>query len=237
VLAFTKPKIVFLDDDPSLLETLLYYFKEEFKDTVLINGFSQSQQFLKYVQNSCYLTDTFSEIISHFYNQKPDQKHVCKTLHDLSELCGIIVLDQELRAEKTNGIELSAKIREYIPNTYIALLTSNITNNQAIALHNNHNIDLFIDKKDDDAIVKLHGYLSHQIHRLINEYTTDSMDYFSDVSVLESKDYLLAKDNLLNNFKPQTFLTVNAQGDIALLTDHVSYWQFNSKLNDFIKYE
>ena len=54
MLSFTKPKIVMLDDDHSLLDVMEYYFSEHFQNTVLLKTFVKSQDFFSYIEEECF---------------------------------------------------------------------------------------------------------------------------------------------------------------------------------------
>ncbi|CAM4499322.1 MAG: hypothetical protein LEGION0403_FIIPPAGN_02534 [Legionella sp.] len=239
MLASIKPKIVLLDDDQSLLDVIHYYFTEQFKESVIVKTFSKSKEFLGCLEKSCYLPDTPLDIISSFYESEINKTAILKTLKDLSVLSAIIVLDQELRGEGVTGIDISATIREYFPSSYISMLTSNVPNSKAIQLHNNHNIDLFVDKKDIDAIHNLYIYLSRQIELISNQYAIDPFDIFPNSINLDSEVYVRCKQTFLEQKNPMVFLTLNENGDIALLQDseQISFWRYISNENKLINYE
>lgn len=239
MLAYTKPKIVILDDDCSLLDVMEYYFTERFQNTVLLKAFSKCQDFLSYIEEECYLSETPSDILNSFYASTRDKKCISKTLTDLSELSAIIVLDQELRGENIKGVDLSATLREYYPSSYISMLTSNIPQNTAIELHNNHHIDLFVDKKNDNAIHKLYHYLSNHINTSKNDYLIDFIDVFGNFGDLDHTDYQLNKNILIEKSNPLCYLTLNEQGNVAIMHENkrVSYWQYSPNTKQFIDYE
>jgi len=239
VLAFIKPKIILLDDDQSLLDVIHYYFTDKFKHSVKVITFSKSKDFLSYLEKYCYLPESPLEIINSFYENDIDKEQIIKTLKDLSELSAIIVLDQELRGEGVTGIEISAKIREYFPSSYISMLTSNVPNNRAIQLHNNHDIDLFVNKKDTDAIHNLYAYLSKHVDIIHKQYTLDPVDIFSKSIILENIDYILCRDQFLENIELTCYLTLSGNGDIAIMSDNglISFWHYDSNENNFIAYE
>lgn len=239
MLAFIKPKIILLDDDQSLLDVIHYYFNEQFKNTVKLTMFSKSCDFLSHLEQHCYLLESPLEIINSFYENEINKEQIIKALKDLSVLSAIIVLDQELRGEVVTGIEISATIREYFPSSYITMLTSNVPNSKAIQLHNDHNIDLFIDKKDTDAIHNLYNYLYKHIETSNSQYTLDPSDVFSQIINLESDQYTTAKHQFLKKINPSCFLTLNGNGDMAIMLDDncISYWKYNSTKNNFIAHE
>ncbi|MGA9315229.1 MAG: hypothetical protein WBV77_11430 [Solirubrobacteraceae bacterium] len=239
MLAYTKPKIVILDDDPALLDVMNYYFTKQFQNTVLLKVFSKSQDFTLYIEEHCYLPESPSDILNVFYADTINKECISKTLKDLSELSAIIILDQELRGEEITGIDLSVTIREYFPASYISMLTSNVPNNKAIELHNNHNIDLFVDKKELNAIHNLYTYLAKYLDMMKNDYMIDSLDIFEQAGNLDSKEYLFNKNILIEKNNPSCFLTLNEHGDIAMMQEnkHISYWQFNPNTKQFIEYE
>ncbi|KTD06968.1 hypothetical protein [Legionella jamestowniensis] len=239
MLAIAKPKIVLLDDDQSLLEVICYYFHEKFKETVLVEIFSKSQDFFLYIQENCYLSESPSDILNSFYANTKSKEQIKKTLKDLSELSAILVIDQELREENVTGIELSNQIRQYFPSAYISMLTSNIPTDKAVELHNNHSIDLFIDKKDINAIHNLYVYLSKQIDEIKNEYMIDPIDIFEYADIFENDEYLNNKNILLERNNPISFLTLNNDGDIAFMKKNkqISFWKYNSQSKQFTEYE
>lgn len=239
MLAFTKPKIISLDDDQSLLDVIQYYFTEQFKNTVQVKTFSKSMDFFSHLEKHCYLPDSASEIINSFYENNINKEQIIKTLQDLRDLSAIIILDQELRDEAITGIDISARVRAYYPSSYICMLTSNVPNSKAVQLHNNHNIDLFVDKKDELAIHNLYNYLAMHIDRLNNHYAPDSVDIFSETKHLDNNTYILSKKDFLTDKNPSAFLTLNPNGDIALIQEdeQISFWQYLSEKQDFVAYE
>ncbi|MCC5792134.1 MAG: hypothetical protein JJT82_05935 [Legionellaceae bacterium] len=239
MLAYIKPKIILLDDDQSLLAVIHYYFTEQFKDSVIVRTFSKSKDFLRHLEKFCYLPDSPLEIIHSFYEGDINKAVILKTLKDLSELSAIIVLDQELRGEGITGIDISTTIREYFPSSYVSMLTSNVPKSKAIQLHNNHNIDLFVDKKDSDAIHKLYTFLSKHIETNASQYRIDPIDIFPNSVNIESEVYSLCRQTFLKQKNPTTFLTLNENGDIAILQDNkqTSFWKYISNENKFINYE
>lgn len=239
VLAYIKPKIILLDDDESLLDVIHYYFTERFNNSVIVRTFSKSKDFLSYLEKFCYLPDSPIEIINSFYGSKINKSLILKTLKDLSELSAIIVLDQELRGEDITGIDISVLIREYFPSSYVSMLTSNVPTSKAIQLHNNHNIDLFVDKKDADAIPNLYSYLLKHIEIMNTQYAVDSVDIFPQSINLENEAYNLCKKAFIKQKNPSVFLTLNEHGDLAILqaNEQTSFWRYISKENKFIDYE
>lgn len=239
MLAYAKPQIIMLDDDSSLLDVIEFYFNEKFQNAVLVKTFLKSENFFLYIEENCYLFESPSSILNTFYTNKLNNKEISKTLHDLTKISAIIILDQELRGEKTTGIEISTSIRNYFPNSYICMLTSNIPNEKAVNLHNSHNIDLFIDKKDPNSIDNLYRYLSIHLEELKKDYLFDSIDLFGKSGNLDNENYLINKEALLKNNNPQCFLTLNENGDIAMIQEnqHISHWKFSSSNQRFIKYE
>ncbi|MFC3909052.1 hypothetical protein ACFORL_08195 [Legionella dresdenensis] len=239
MLAYTKPKIVLLDDDRSLLDVVHYYLNEKFQAEVKVEAFSKSYDFISYIEENCYLPETPTEILGSFYANPINKTEIIKTLKDLSVLPGILVLDQELRGEDVTGIDLSATIREYFPTSFICMLTSNVPDHTAIKLHNNHNIDLFVDKKDTDAIHNLYLYLSKHIDSLKMKYPIDPIDIFGKTGNLESSLYIQNRKTLLENSNPLCFLTLNENGDMAIMQDNysITFWQYNPTTSQFIAYE
>jgi len=239
VIAYIKPKIILLDDDQPLLEVIHYYFTEQFENHVDLISFSNSNDFLSYIEKYCYLTDSPLEIISSFYEGNRSRGAAEKTLKDLSVLSATIVLDHELREEKITGIELSNQIRQYYPSSFISMLTSNVHSDEAIKLHNNHDIDVFVDKKNTDAIHILYTFLSKHIKEQENSFMLDSTDIFNNTDILNSIDYTEQKNLLLENIAPISFLTLNENGDIAILnkSSHVYFWRYTPSEKRFVAYE
>ena len=239
MLAYIKPKIILLDDDQSLLDVIHYYFTEKFKNHVEVVSFIKSKDLLSYLEKYCYLPDSPLEIISTFYENNKNTENIVKTLKDLSVLSATIVLDHELRGEEITGIELSNEIREYFPSSYISMLTGNVPSDQAIKLHNNHNIDLFIDKKSSDAIHNLYIYLSKHIEDQKNSFMLDSTDIFNNTNILDSVEYVEQKRLLLEKNNHLSFITLNENGDIAILKNHeyIQLWRYIPSNKRFIAYE
>lgn len=239
MLAFVKPKIILLDDDQSLLDVIGFYFKEQFGDSVFITTFSRSNEFLAYLQDFCFLPDSPHEILTSFYNSEMNEDFAIQCLNDLFQTSAIVVLDQELRDENVTGIDISAKIREYYPNSYISMLTSNVPSSTAIQLHNNHNIDLFVDKKDTDAIINLYNYLSQQVSIMNQQYKLEPFEVFSNCHRFEDDQFIKHRDNFLLIQNPVAYITINNRGDIALMNKDMqtSFWKHEPNEYNFIKYE
>lgn len=239
MLAFVKPKIILLDDDLLFLDVIDFYFKEQSRDSVFIKTFSRSNEFLAYLQDFCFLPDSPYEILTTFYSSEMNEDFAIQCLNDLSQTSAIIVLDQELRGENVTGIDISAKVRKYYPNSYISMLTSNIPSSTAIQLHNNHNIDLFIDKKDTDAIINLYNYLSQQISMMNQQYKLDPFDIFRDYHIFEDDQFIKNKNNFLLNQNPTAYITINNRGDIALMNKdmQISFWKHDLNEYNFINHE
>ena len=239
MLAYVKPRIILLDDDASLLEVIHYYFNEKFDDTVEVKIFTKSYDLMNYIQENCYLSESPAEILDSFYTSDKNKESIIKTLKDLSVLSATLVVDHELRGEEITGIELSNELREYFPTSYICMLTSNVPNDQAIKLHNNHNIDLFVDKKNTDAIHNLYTYLSKHINIQKNSYIIDAADIFDNTNILDSQEYINQKIIFLEKNNPFSYLTLNENGDIALIKNNhsISFWRYTPSTKRFIEYE
>jgi hypothetical protein len=239
MLAYAKPKIVILDDDHTLLDVMQYYFSEYLENTAIIKTFLKSPDFFVYLEEHCYLPEAPAIILASFYDGIINRENIIQTLHDLADLSAIIVLDHELRGEKVTGICLSKTIREYYPASYVSMLTSNVQQNEAIDLHNNQDIDLFVDKNDINAISNLYKYLLKQINFINKDFLIDNFDLFENKENLSNNVYLHQKKILIENNNPQCFLTLNENGDIALMHEdrNISYWKFYSNIQKFIPYE
>lgn len=239
MLAHTKTKILLLDDDEPFLDVLSFFIHEQLKENVIIKPFLNSSDCISFIQENCYSPDTVSEILNSFYRGPINQLCAAQTLKELSELSAVLVLDQELKEEHTNGINLSYKIREYFPSSYICMLTSTIPDNLAIDLHNNHSIDLFIDKKNPLAFERLYSYLLQYIHSKNDEYSIDPVDIFQDVGILEDETYINLKNELLNVTNYIAFITLNNAGELIIMKENraIDCWRYDPKKQRFYTYE
>jgi hypothetical protein len=227
MLAGAKFKIVILDDDWSFLNVINYYLKQKFDNNVRIKTFNKSPDFISYIRDFCFLPDNPNDILCSFYSLQSTENNIKKTLYDLSYLSAVIVVDQNLRGEKQSGITLSREIREYFPASYIAMLTSNLTSDKAVMLHNENLIDLFVHKDSHDSIEYLFTRLWGQITFKQKDFEYNAEDVFDWESIITEDRYITAKLHLLNSLSYDSFLTINSAGDIAVLKEDKTintYW-------------
>lgn len=237
MLAHAKTKIILLDDDAPFLDVINYFIKQRMNDDAIIKSFSKSSEFIYYVQEHCYVSESALDILHPFYNNIIDKQSIHKTLSELSELAAVVVLDQDLKEDPINGTSLSYQIREYFPSSYICMLTSTVSDNSALELHNNHSIDLFIDKKDPGAFERLSLYLLKYIELIKREQSIDAIEVFDEIGFLENEEYSDNKNKLLKTINYLAFITTNPNGDLAIMEEDrsISYWQYASKIQRFNK--
>lgn len=239
MLGYVKPKIVLLDDDESLLKVIEYYFKQQFNNSVLIKAFSKSVCFFDCLEECCFLPDSPYEILTSFYKSEINKESVIQCLEDLSQVPAIIVLDQELRGENLTGIDISLKVRQYYPNSHVTMLTSTVTDDAAIKLHNDQNIDLFVDKKSPNSIANLYSYLAKHIAHMNQEYQVDPIDVFKNHLIFKNKEFIESKNLFLQDKNPVAYVTLNHLGSLALMNEEkeISFWTYETGTNQFINYE
>lgn len=231
MLAYAKPKIVMLDDDASFLDVATYYLEKHLANEALVTKFPYSPQFINYIQNHCYLPESSESILRSFYSSDKSKEKVEQTLLDLSELPALLVIDHQLRNEETNGIQISQKIKEYIPHSFIILLTAEVSTDKALELHNNDVIDLFIRKDAPNPMDVVLKHLNQQIEKIKAEFDFDPEDAFGFETTLENEHYINCRDDLLYELDYKSYLTISACGDVAVLdiSDKTTYYSYDNK--------
>lgn len=231
LIADTKPKILLLDDDLAFVEVAACYLKKKLGSSALISQFTDSAHFFEHILSDCYLPESPQDILHSFYTNKINPTTIEHTLKDLSDLPALLIIDHQLQNESLTGVELTKKIREYIPCPFVALLTAQLDAHNALDLHNNEVIDLFVQKDGIQALEYLVSHLEKQIHKLRNQCDINIEDAFECESILEDKNYILKRKELLNEIDYKSYLTTSNQGDIAVLTvnNQVKNFSYHNK--------
>lgn len=137
-----------------------------------------------------------------------------------------------MRNEETNGIQISQHLKEYIPHSFIILLTAEVSTDKALDLHNNEVIDLFIRKDAPNPMDSVLKHLSKQIEKIKAEFDFDPEDAFGFETTLENEHYLNCRDDLLYELDYKSYLTISAGGAIAVLDidDKTTYYNYDNKV-------
>ncbi|MGE3319674.1 MAG: hypothetical protein AB7I18_10305 [Candidatus Berkiella sp.] len=231
MLAYAKPKIVMLDDDASFLDVAAYFLEKNLGNDALIAKFPFSTQYINHVQNHCYLHDTSESILRTFYSSDKSKEKVEQTLQDLSDLPAMLVIDHQLRNEETNGIQISQMIKQYIPHSFIILLTAEVSTDKALDLHNNDVIDLFVRKDAANPMDVVLKHLNKQIEKMKAVFNFDPEDAFGFETTLENEHYINCRDDLLYELDYKAYLTLSASGDIAVLDmdNKITHYSYDNK--------
>ncbi len=224
MIAGAKPKILLLDDDAVFLNVLALYLKKRFNSSVHISKFTSAQSFICHIEEHSYLPETQDSIVSSLFAVGISQEKIEQALIDLASLPALLVIDHQLRGENTNGIEISKKVREIVPSSYIALLTAEVNVEQAVSLHNHDTINLFVRKDSEDPLNFLHQQLIKQIEK--SRINIDLEDIFGFSTVLEMDSYIVKRRELLDELDYQSFIITSKEGDIAVLEQ-------NNKINHY----
>ncbi|MFO1259139.1 MAG: hypothetical protein U1E78_12120 [Gammaproteobacteria bacterium] len=230
MIADAKAKILILDDDPAFLNVLERYMDQRFKNSVIISGFSNSSSLFEYIQKQCYLPESPQNLIRSFYGNEITSNRAVETLQELSKLPAILIIDYTLTNEKLSGIDVVTKIREYYPCLFVVLLTAHVDMHDALSLHNNEVIDLFITKENVNALDDLCDYLHKKLSNLKKESYFETDQAFESLEVLDSKHYIQSKASLLNKIPYKAYLTLCSSGKIAVLKEanQVNIYQYQN---------
>lgn len=229
VIANAKPNILLLDDDSAFLDVAFYFFEHKFGDSAFISACDNSGTFMENIQEKYYIHDSPQDILRTFYQSKKTEKDIEQTLNDLSYLPAFLVIDHQLRKEDTNGIEISNKVREYVPSSYVILLTSFVDSNTALELHNNDTIDLFVRKDDVYPMDIVYRHLKMQIEKRTNEFYINPEDAFRFGTILENESYISKRKELLDDILYLSYITTSCDGDIAVLTrKHIEHYKYKN---------
>lgn len=231
MLAYAKPKIVMLDDDASFLDVAAYFLEKNLGNDALISKFCYSAEYINHIQERCYLHDTCESILRTFYLSDKSKEKVEQTLQDLSELPAMLVIDHQLRNEETNGIQISQMIKQYIPHSFIILLTAEVSADKALDLHNNDVIDLFVRKDAPNPMDVVLKHLNKQIEKIKASFDFDPEDAFGFETTLENEHYINCRDDLLYELDYKAYLTLSAEGDIAVLDmdNKITHYSYDNK--------
>lgn len=232
LIADTKPKILLLDDDSSFVEVAACYLEKKLGRSALISQFTNSEYFFEYILSDCYLPESPQDILHSFYTNKINQTTIAQTLRDLSDLPALLIIDHQLQNEAITGVELTKKIREYIPCPFVVLLTAQLGTHNAVDLHNNEVIDLFVQKDGIHSLDYILSHLEKQIKRLRSQCDINIEDAFEFETMLEDEMYILKREELLNEIDYKSYLTISRQGEIALLThnNQVKIFSYDNKV-------
>ncbi len=217
MIADARTKILLLDDDPAFVEVTARYFESKLGTSVVISRFTHSEKLLEHIFSSCYLPESPQDILNSFYSNKINPKNIEQTLKDLSELPALIVIDHQLQNETVTGVDVTKKIKEYIPCPFVALLTSQLNTDNAVELHNNDIIDLFVQKDGVHSLDYIVSHITKQIEKYHEQYNLNVEDIFEFDTVLEEKVYISKRKELLDEMYYKSYLTISNTGDIALL--------------------
>lgn len=228
VIANAKTKIALLDDDHAFTEAASYYLDKKFGNSVTISAFSSSVRFLEHIHNYCYLPESIYELISNFYSGSKSKKDAEQVLRDLSVLPAILIVDHQLRDEAINGVKVSHLVKDYIPTSFIIMLTSTMDINGALNLHNNEIIDLYIRKDDEAPLESICSHLEKKISKLNESAYMNPEDAFGFETILENELYISKRSELLNEILFKSYLTLTSDGEIAVLdlNDHIRYYRY-----------
>lgn len=220
-----------LDDDASFLDVAAYFLEKNLGNDALIAKFPFSTQYINHVQNHCYLHDTSESILRTFYSSDKSKEKVEQTLQDLSDLPAMLVIDHQLRNEETNGIQISQMIKQYIPHSFIILLTAEVSTDKALDLHNNDVIDLFVRKDAANPMDVVLKHLNKQIEKMKAVFNFDPEDAFGFETTLENEHYINCRDDLLYELDYKAYLTLSASGDIAVLDmdNKITHYSYDNK--------
>ncbi|MGE4348886.1 MAG: hypothetical protein AB7D28_03900 [Candidatus Berkiella sp.] len=217
MIADSKTNILLLDDDAAFVEVTSLYLEKKLGQSAKVTYFTDPDHYFNHILSECYLPESPQDIVQTFYANPITNQSIKQTLLDLSELPAILVVDHHLRNQSTNGIEISKKIHEYIPCPFVILLTSELHIVEAIDLHNNDLIDLFVQKNGIQSLDYLANHLEKQIETIKMQFQYNIEDAFGFDTQLETQDYIAKRTELLNEIDYKSYLTVSAQGGIALL--------------------
>lgn len=228
MLANAKTKIVLLDDDHAFTEAASYYLDKKFGNAVAISHFNASPSFLEHIHNYCYLPESINELISNFYVGSKSKKEVEQVLKDLSVLPGIFIVDHQLRNESIDGTKVSQLVKEYIPSSFVIMLTSTVNPTDALNLHNNEIIDLYIRKDDGSPLESICTHLNKRISKLNESAYINPEDAFGFETILENESYISKRNDLLNQVPFKSYLTSTNEGEIAILDleDQIRYYRY-----------
>lgn len=217
MIADSKTNILLLDDDAAFVEVTSLYLEKKLGQSAKVAHFTDPDHYFNHILSECYLPESPQDIVQSFYANPITELSIKQTLRDLSELPAILIIDHHLRNQPTNGIEVSKKVHEYIPCPFVILLTSELHVEDAIDLHNNDLIDLFVKKNGVQSLDYLASHLGKQIETIKTQFHYSLEDAFGFETQLDNQVYIAKRTELLNEIDYKSYLTVSAQGDIALL--------------------
>lgn len=217
LIADSKTNILLLDDDAAFVEVTSLYLKKNLEQSIKVSHFTNAEQYFNHILTECYLPESPQDIVQTFYSNEINDSSITQTLRDLSELPAILIIDHHLRNQSTNGVDVSKKVHEYIPCPFVILLTSELKPEDAIDLHNDDVIDLFVQKNGVESLEFLALHLNKQINMIKSQFQINIEDAFGFETQIEDQDYITKRTELLNEIDYKSYLTVSAQGDIAFL--------------------
>lgn len=226
MISSSLTKLAILDDENVFLDSLKLYFESVFRSSIQINLFDTSSNFLEFVDENAFLNDSPDEIINSYYKCPITPSSTLNALNDLAKTCCIAIIDQNLGSEKTKGIDIIQKLRNYYPKTRIILLTSVVDDKTAIDLHNNSSIDCFINKEDPNALSKIESFIQEQIDHTSSLLNPDSCEIFSSSEKIQDQTYQNALKKLIDSTRAISHITTSKDGNISILN--------NNKLTNYI---
>lgn len=230
MLANAKTKIVLLDDDHAFTEAASYYLDKKFGKAITISQFNSSSSFLEHIHNYCYLPESINELISNFYDGSKSKKEAEQVLKDLSVLPAILIVDHQLKNEVIDGTRVSCTIKEYIPSSFIIMLTSTVNPMDALNLHNNEIIDLYIRKDHGTPLDNICAHLHKRISKINESAYINPEDAFGFETILDNEIYISNRSVLLNQVLYKSYLTLTHKGEIAILDldDQIRYYRYEN---------
>lgn len=217
MIADSKTNILLLDDDAAFVEVTSLYLEKKLGQSAKVTYFTDPEHYFNHILSEYYLPETPQDIVQSFYTNPITDLSIKQTLQDLSELPAILIIDHHLRNQSINGVEVSQKVHEYIPCPFVILLTSELHVEDAIDLHNNDLIDLFVQKNGVQSLDYLTAHLDKQIRAIKSQFQYNIEDAFGFETQLDSHDYITKRTELLNEIDYKSYLTISTHGDIALL--------------------
>ena len=240
MLAHAKGKILLLDDDASFLEVVRCYIDTELDRDKVIEAYTSPEMFTESVKTHSYLPESAHSILDAFYQSKKiDSDLIVKTLNDLADLSAFLVIDQNLGPSATNGTKLANDIRDYFPESYITLLTSTVEIAQAIELHNEGTINLYIDKQSENPLNDLVRHLDKEIQKRDSEFAIDAEDIFGFNTVVNEDIYASRLKDFISHQNYLSFITTSSSGNISIYRDDgkIVNYVYDSIKKDFVPNE
>lgn len=230
MIAFSKLKITFLDDDPLFTKNFRQIF-EEYEKNCFKRFFSDANQFYQFFQENCLTYDPPEEILDSYFSNKINTENTLYCLEDLYSLPGIFVLDHNLDAEE-NGIDVARAIKEKNPAVFIILLTSFVDEASAISLLNENIINCFLKKDSLNVARELYEIVKRYEHTFYQQQEYDELKLnFNLQAIPKFDDYCIKLKQLICSEKLAASVITNKKGDIGTLTRHkkLTFYAFDKE--------